>query len=265
MILIQRATVKGSFTIPELYPLPARTGKHRRQSAPNEGLAGKQEAQSQNPAISLNSEARGRARIRILSIDAHPLFREGIATIINEQPDMVLVSQVSTVQEAIQQYREHQPDVTLMEILLPDRGGIDALISIRSEFPAARVIILTASDGDVEVRRALKAGASGYLLKNTPPSELLQEVRKVHSGRKAIQPQLAAKLAEHIGDDTLSAREVEVLALVARGNRNRDIGAHLFICEETVKAHLKHIREKLGAKDRTEAIAIAVRRGIIRL
>jgi DNA-binding NarL/FixJ family response regulator len=139
------------------------------------------------------------------------------------------------------------------------------LITIRSEFPAARVIIFTASDGDMEVRRALKAGASGYLLKNTPPSELLQEIRKVHSGRKAIQPQLAAKLAEHIGDDILSAREVEVLALVARGNRNRDIGAHLFISEETVKAHLKHIRDKLGAKDRTEAIAIAVRRGIIRL
>lgn len=152
-----------------------------------------------------------------------------------------------------------------MEIRLPDVGGIDALIAIRSEFPAARVIILTTCDGDVEVQRALAAGASGYLLKDTPPSELLREIRKVHAGRKAIQPRLAAKLAEHAGEDTLTAREVEVLALVARGNRNRDIGERLCISEETVKAHLKHIREKLGARDRTEATAIAARRGIIRL
>jgi DNA-binding NarL/FixJ family response regulator len=178
---------------------------------------------------------------------------------------MVLVSQASTVQEAIQQYREHQPDITLMETRLPDMGAIEALIAIRAEFPAARIMILTTCDGDVDVRRALKAGASGYLLKNTPPSELLREIRKVHSGRKVVQAELAAKLAEHIGEDTLSAREVEVLALVAEGNRNRDIGEQLCIAEETVKVHLRHILEKLGAKDRTEAIAIAVRRGIIRL
>jgi len=265
MILTQHATAKRSFPIPELHPRPARTRTQRPRPASSGELVGGQETRSQNPAISLTGEAPDRTRIRILSVDSHPLFREGIATIINGQPDMVLVSQASTLQEAIQQYRAHQPDITLMEIRLPDWDGIDALITIRSEFPAARVIILTFSDGDVEVRRALKAGASGYLLKNTPPSELLQEIRKVHSGRKGIQPQLAAKLAEHIGDDLLTAREVDVLAQVARGNRNRDIGMQLSISEDTVKVHLKRIREKLGAKDRSEAIAIAVRRGIIRL
>jgi DNA-binding NarL/FixJ family response regulator len=265
MILRQRATVNRSFPIPELHPRPAMTGTRRPPSARSGGLADRQETRSQNPAISLNGEAPDRTRIRILSIDSHPLFREGIAAIINGQPDMVLVSQASTLQEAIQQYRAHQPDITLMEIRLPDWDGIDALITIRSEFPAARVIILTLSDGDVEVQRALKAGASGYLLKNTPPSELLQEIRKAHSGRKGIQPQLAAKLAEHIGDDPLTAREMDVLAQLARGNRNRDIGMQLCISEGTVKVHLKRIRKKLGAKDRTEVIAIAARRGIIRL
>jgi DNA-binding NarL/FixJ family response regulator len=243
MILRQRATVKRSFTIPDLHAGPARIGTHRPPS----------------------TKAPDRTRIRILSLDSHPLFREGIARIIRQEPDMALVSQASTVQEAIQQYREHRPDITLMETRLPDLGGIEALIAIRAEFPAARIMVLTACDGDVDVQRALKAGASGYLLKNTPPSELLQEIRKVHSGQKVVQAELAAKLAEHIGEDTLSAREVEVLALVAAGNRTRDIGEQLCIAEETVKVHLKHIREKVGAKDRTEAIAIAVRRGIIRL
>ena len=264
MILRQRAMVKRSFTIPELHAGPARIGT-RRPPSTKARLAGRQEARSQNSAISPDPEAPDRTRIRILSLDSHPLFREGIARIISEAPDMVLVSQASTVQEAIQQYREHRPDITLMETLLPDLDGIEALIAMRAEFPAARIVVLTTSDGDVDVQRALKAGASGYLLKNTPPSELLQEIRKVHSGQKVVQAELAAKLVEHIGEDTLSAREVEVLALVAAGNRNRDIGEQLCIAEETVKVHLRNIREKLGAKDRTQAIAIAVRRGIIRL
>jgi DNA-binding NarL/FixJ family response regulator len=264
MILRQRAMVKRSFSIPELYAGPARIGTHRSPST-KAGLARRQEPRSQNSAISPDPEAPDRTRIRILSLDSHPLFREGIARIISEQPDMVLVSQASTVQEAIQQYRAHRPDITLMETRLPDLGEIEALIAIRSEFPAARIMVLTACDGDVDVQRALKAGASGYLLKNTPPSELLQEIRKVHSGQKVVQAELAAKLAEHMGEDTLSAREVEVLALVAAGNRNRDIGEQLCIAEETVKLHLRRIRKKVGAKDRTEAIAIAVRRGIIRL
>ena len=264
MILRQRATVKRSFTIRELHAGAARIGTHRPRST-KAGLAGWQKARSRNSAISSGPEAPDRTRIRILSLDSHPLFREGIARIISEEPDMVLVSQASTVQEAIQQYREHRPDITLMETRLPDLGAIEALIAIRAEFPAARIMVLTTCDGDVDVQRALKAGASGYLLKNTPPSELLQEIRKVHSGQKVVQAELAAKLAEHIGEDTLSAREVEVLALVAAGNRNRDIGEQLCIAEGTVKTHLSHILKKVGAKDRTEAIAIAVRRGIIRL
>jgi DNA-binding NarL/FixJ family response regulator len=264
MILRQPATVKRSFTIPELHAGPVRIGTRRPRST-KAGLAGRQEARSQHSAVSPDPETPDRTRIRILSLDSHPLFREGIARIVSEESDMVLVSQASTVQEAIQQYRQHQPDITLMETRLPDLGGIEALIAIRAEFPAARIMILTASDGDVDVKRALKAGASGYLLKSTPPSVLLREIRKVHSGQKVIQAELAAKLAEHIGEDTLSAREVEVLALVAAGNRNRAIGEQLRISEETVKVHLRHICDKLGAKDRTQAIAIAVRRGIIRL
>jgi DNA-binding NarL/FixJ family response regulator len=264
MIIRQRATAKRTFTIPELRAGRARIGTHRPPST-KAGLAGWREARSKNSAISPDPEAPDRTRIRILSLDSQPLFREGIARIISEEPDMVLVSQASTVHEAIQQYREHRPDITLMETWLPDLGGIEALIAIRAEFPAARIMVLTTCDGDVDVQRALKAGASGYLLKNTPASELMQEIRKVHSGQKVVQAELAAKLAEHVDEDTLSAREVEVLALVAAGNRNRDIGEQLCIAEETVKVHLRHIYEKVGAKDRTEAIAIAVRRGIIRL
>jgi DNA-binding NarL/FixJ family response regulator len=184
---------------------------------------------------------------------------------INSQQDMVLISQASSGTDAIQQYREHRPDVTLMDLRLPDLSGIDAMIAIRTEFPEARIVMLTTFEGDVEIQRALQAGARGYLLKNMPPSEILDVIRHVHAGKKRVPPEVAAQLAEHMSDDALTAREVEVLRKISGGNRNRDIADLLFISEETVKVHIKHIMDKLGAKDRTQAIAIAVRRGIIEL
>ena len=204
-------------------------------------------------------------RIRILSADDHPLLREGIAAVINSQPDMVMVSQASTGGEAIQKFREFLPDVTLMDLRLPDLSGIDAMVTIRSEFPEARIIVLTTFDGDVEIQRALEAGARGYLLKSMPPGELVQVIRQVHAGKKRVPPDIAARIAEHMSDENLTAREIEVLRQVAGGNRNRDIADILRISEETVKVHIKHIMDKLGARDRTQAIAFAVRRGIIHL
>jgi DNA-binding NarL/FixJ family response regulator len=204
-------------------------------------------------------------QIRILSVDDHYLLREGIATVINEQPDMLVISQASSGPEAIQQFREHRPDITLMDLRLPGMSGIDALIAIRAEFAGARVVVLTTFGGDVEVQRALQAGACGYFLKSASPNELLEAIRQIHAGKKRVQTDLAAQLAEHMGEDALSAREIEVLEQVVAGLRNREIGGRLFISEETVKVHLKHIMEKLGARDRTHAVAIAERRGIIRL
>jgi DNA-binding NarL/FixJ family response regulator len=203
--------------------------------------------------------------IRILSVDDHALLREGICTIIESQSDMKIVSQASSGAEGIQQYRASLPDITLMDLRLPDLNGIDAMIAIRSEFPEARIIMLTMFEGDVEIQRALEAGARGYLLKSMPPAELIKVIRQVHAGKTGVPPQVAAQLAEHIGDESLTAREIEVLIQVATGNRNRDIADLLKISEETVKVHLKHTMDKLGAKDRTQAIAIAVRRGIIHL
>lgn len=203
--------------------------------------------------------------IRVLSVDDHPLLREGIAALINNQPGMTLVAQASNAQEGIAQFRTHQPDVTLMDLRLPDKSGIEAMKAIREEFPDARVIVLTTFEGDAEIQRALEAGARAYILKNMPPKELLEVIRDVHAGNKRIPSQVAAQLAEHLTDEELTSREIEVLRQLADGNRNRDIAEKLLIAEETVKVHIKHIMEKLGANDRTQAVAIGLRRGIIHL
>ena len=204
-------------------------------------------------------------KITILHIDDHPVFRYGIETLINTQPDMVLVAQASTGQQGIDYFRRQQADIILMELRLPDMSGIDAMIAIRAEFPDARCIILSTFELDNEIRRALAEGAHAYLLKSMIPRELLDAIREVHAGKRKIPIQIAAKLAEHYSDEPLSGREVEVLRYLVDGNRNRDIADKLFIAEETVKAHMKHIMEKLGANDRTQALAIGLRRGLIQL
>lgn len=203
--------------------------------------------------------------IRVFSVDDHPLLREGVAAVIRKQPDMTLVASARSGRQAILRYREHLPDVTLMDLRLPDLSGIDAMIAIRAEFPDARVMMLTTFDGDVEIKRALLAGARGYVLKSLPPQKLANAIRDVHAGLKQIPADVAAHLAEHLGDELLTQRERDVLTRVAGGLRNRDIGDELAITEETVKVHMRSILGKLSARDRTEAVTIALRRGMIQL
>jgi len=205
------------------------------------------------------------AHIRILSVDDHPLFREGIGAVLNCQPDMSLAGVACKGTEAIEAFRALQPDVTLIDLRLPDLNGIEVLLTIRSEFPEARIIVLTTFELYTEIQRALKAGAQGYVLKSMPAEQMIETIRQVHAGKKSVPAQIGARLAEHFADEALSEREIEVLLHVAAGNRNRDIAEKLYIVEETVKVHLKHIMAKLRASDRTEAVTIAVPRGIIQL
>jgi DNA-binding NarL/FixJ family response regulator len=203
--------------------------------------------------------------IRVLTVDDHPLLREGIATLVNAEPDMKLVAEASSGREAVQMFHLHRPDVTLMDLQMPDMNGTEAIAEIRSEFPDARIIVLTTYTGDAQVLRALKAGARAYLLKGDVHLELLEMIRSVHAGHKRIPPQIAAELAEHAGDDPLSPREIEVLRLIATGSSNKMIADQLSISEATAKSHVANILSKLGANDRAHALAIAMKRGIINL
>ena len=203
--------------------------------------------------------------IRVLTVDDHALLRQGIAALVNGESDMKLVAEASDGHEAIDMFRLHRPDVTLMDLQMPALNGIEAIIGIRSEFPDARVIVLTTYRGDVQVLRALKAGARGYLLKAQVRRELLEAIRAVHAGQKRIPPEVAAELAEHATDEDLTPREIDVLRLIAAGNANKEIAAQLSIAEETVKSHVTNILAKLGANDRTHAVTLAIKRGIIEL
>jgi DNA-binding NarL/FixJ family response regulator len=203
--------------------------------------------------------------IRILCVDDHPLLRQGIASIIGNRSDMVLVAEASSGMEGIRKFREHRPDVTLMDLRLPDMSGIDSMIAIRHEFIEARIVMVTTFKQDVEIQRAMKAGAYGYVLKSMPAQDLVETIRQVHAGRKCVTAEVAADVAKHVSDEALTERELDVLCHIADGNRNRDIAKRLLISEGTVKVHIRHIMEKLGASDRTQALTIAVRRGIIQL
>ena len=202
-------------------------------------------------------------KIRVLTVDDHPVVRNGIAGLVGDQADMVLVGEASNGREAIQQFRTHKPDVTLMDLQMPELNGIDAIIAIRAEFPQARVIVLTTYTGDVQIVRALKAGAQGYLLKNLLHKELLDAIRSVHAGKRILTPELSVEVASHAVDDSLTPAEISVLRLIAAGNANKQIADQLSISEETVKSRVKNILSKLDANDRTHAVTIALKRGII--
>lgn len=205
------------------------------------------------------------ASIRILCVEDHPVFREGLKAVIQGEPDMTLVGQARNATEAITQFRNHRPDITLMDLRLPGANGTDALISIRGEFPKARIIMLTTSDGDAEIQRAMRAGASAYIFKSMPMEELLSVIRSVHAGRRYVPPEVAARLAEHMGEDDLTPRELEVLHLIRDGQRNKQIADQLSISENTVNFHIKNLMDKLQANDRTHAVTIALRRGLLEI
>ena len=203
--------------------------------------------------------------IRILSVEDHPVFRQGLAAIVSAERDMLLVGQASNAVDAVAEFRRHRPDITLMDVRLPGTDGTDALIAIRGEFPQARIIMLTTSDGDGDIQRAMRAGASGYILKSMHMDELLSVIRSVYAGRRHISPEVAARLAEHLGDDDLTARELDVLRLIRDGHRNKQIADQLAISENTVNFHIKNLVDKLQANDRTHAVTIALRRGLLQI
>ena len=203
--------------------------------------------------------------IRILSVDDHPVFREGLSKIIASQPDMVLAAQATNAVEALSEFRRLRPDVTIMDLRLPGTNGMDAMISIRGEYPQARIVMLTTSDGDGEIQRAMKAGASAYILKSMPKNDLLEVIRAVHSGKRCMLPEVAARLSEHYGEDDLTSRELQVLQLIRDGHRNKQIADRLAIAETTVNFHIKNLVDKLQANDRTHAVTIAVRRCLLEI